>query len=50
MMLAKELKKGKKVALMGDEGKGVMASLQYWTVRSVAEAGEKVEGLIKEWE
>ena len=50
MMLTKELKKGKKVALMGDEGKGVMASLQYWTVKSVAEAGEKVEGLLKEWE
>lgn len=36
MMLAKELEKGKKVALMGNKVNRVVASLQYWTVKSVA--------------
>ncbi|CAF9913163.1 MAG: hypothetical protein ALECFALPRED_008654 [Alectoria fallacina] len=49
-MFAGELEKGKKVALMGDDGKGVMASMQCWTAKSVAEAQEKVEKLLKEWE
>ena len=49
MMLAKELEKGKKVALVGDDGKGVLASLQFWTVKSVKEGKEKVEGLLEEW-
>ena len=50
MMLAKGLERGKKVALVGDEGKGVLACLQCWTVKSVAEAKEKVQGLSEEWE
>lgn len=36
MMLAKELEKGKKVALMGNKVNRVVASLQYWIVKSVA--------------
>lgn len=42
MVLAKGLERGRKVVLVGDDGKGVMASLQCWTVKSVAEGKEKV--------
>ncbi|KAK4691434.1 hypothetical protein P7C71_g5566, partial [Lecanoromycetidae sp. Uapishka_2] len=50
MMLAKELAKKKKVALVDDDGKGVVASLETWTENSVREGMDKVKGLLQEWE
>ena len=48
--LAKGLEKGNKVALLDEEGKGVIASLKTWVVGDVAGGVEKMNELVKDWE
>lgn len=50
MALAEELRKRKKVALVDDAGRGVVASLRCWAYDSVAEGQEKIKELLREWE
>lgn len=47
--LAKELGKSKKVALVGDDGRGIVASVNHETVPSVKDGQEKMKEILETW-